>query len=70
MKQQKQVLVKMTSATLHLIGTNEISAYIQFLRFCDTISFIFNPTSNKKWKRKTNESEFIKLVHIVVCVQV
>jgi hypothetical protein len=67
---KKQVLVKMTSAILHLIGTNEISAYILFLRFCETNSFIFNPTSNKKRKRKTNESEFIKLIHVVVCVMI
>jgi hypothetical protein len=65
-----EVLVKMTSAILNLIGTNEISAYISFLRFCETNSFMFNPTSNKKEKRKTNESKFTKLVHIVVCVQV
>lgn len=44
------MLVKMTSAILNLIGTNEISAYLQFLRFCETVLFLTPLVIKKKVK--------------------
>jgi hypothetical protein len=47
-----QVLVKMTSAMLYLIGTNEISAYILFLDSVKLIVLFLIPLVIKKEKGK------------------